>query len=429
MAPYGYTPLFTTEDSHSTELEPITNTQSAAFSGSWSCVRQLRTRVEPRRILSSVPTFLSNFIRTNYGLLLVIGAEGCLSMVNVAVKKLNSIDPPVPVLELIVIRMAITWMFSVGLMLYQGIENPFIGPEGVRILLFLRGIGGFFGVFGVYQALEWISLSDATVLTFLSPLCTAVSGSLFLKEKFSRSQAVAGLLSLFGVVLIARPVAVFGRNGHVPEVTEDVPVESIPEKGNPEHRLLAVGISLVGVMGATLAFTCLRAIGKRAHALHSLVSFSSQGTVVAIIGMIVMKTPIILPTGIVWYIYLLVIGVLGFLAQVLLTLGFQHEQAGRVSMAVYTQIVWATIFEKIWFHTSPSLLSIIGTLIIVGSAFYVALTKEKESNEDSTTIILTQLDNTTDIEEGLLDDSGRTAEPKSPLLANEEGERKVQSNN
>ena len=50
----------------------------------------------------------------------------------------------------------------------------------------------FFGLIGVYFSLQYLSLSDATVLTFLSPLCTAASGAMFLGEIFSRKELFAG---------------------------------------------------------------------------------------------------------------------------------------------------------------------------------------------------------------------------------------------
>lgn len=37
------------------------------------------------------------------------------------------------------------------------------------------------------------------------------------------------------------------------------------------------------------------------------------------------------------------------------------------------QIVFATAFERIFFHTTPSPLSIVGTLIIMSAALYVAV--------------------------------------------------------
>jgi drug/metabolite transporter (DMT)-like permease len=50
----------------------------------------------------------------------------------------------------------------------------------------------FFALFGVYYSLQYLSLSDATVLIFLSPFCTAIAGALILGENFRLSQAFAG---------------------------------------------------------------------------------------------------------------------------------------------------------------------------------------------------------------------------------------------
>lgn len=52
--------------------------------------------------------------------------------------------------------------------------------------------GRFFGLFGVYYSLQYLSLSDATVLTFLAPMCTAVTGAVLLHEKLSWREAFAG---------------------------------------------------------------------------------------------------------------------------------------------------------------------------------------------------------------------------------------------
>lgn len=52
--------------------------------------------------------------------------------------------------------------------------------------------GRFFGLFGIYYSLQYLSLSDSTVLTFLAPMCTAAAGALILKEPFSIKEALAG---------------------------------------------------------------------------------------------------------------------------------------------------------------------------------------------------------------------------------------------
>jgi len=272
-------------------------------------------------------------------------------------------------------------------------------------LLLFRGFIGFFGIFGIYYSLQYLSLSDATVLTFLVPMCTAISGALFLGEKISYREAFAGLVSLVGVVLIARPTAIFGSANHpvlVDSATESQTITSPVEKGTQTERLIAVGVALIGVFGATGVYTTIRAIGKRAHPLHSLTFYSSMSIVVSIVGMIVTKTTVVVPTRIDWLALLLMIGIFGFVAQVLLAMALQRETAGRSSLAIYTQIVFATIFEKIVFDVVPSALSIIGTLLIIVSAIYVVLTKKKQNTP--TPLLVSQ---DAEIEEGLLNSNRR----------------------
>ncbi|KAG1865008.1 hypothetical protein DFJ58DRAFT_771977 [Suillus subalutaceus] len=91
-----------------------------------------------------------------------------------------------------------------------GILDPVVGPA-VRALLVVRGISGcvpiyvrdldfpmifswsrFFGLYGVYRSLQHLTVADATVLLFLTPLVTAVVGFILLKESYSINQAVAG---------------------------------------------------------------------------------------------------------------------------------------------------------------------------------------------------------------------------------------------
>jgi len=120
-------------------------------------------------------------------------------------------------------------------MVITRVPDPIAGPKGVRTLLVIRGITGFFGLCGLYWSLQYLSVADATVLTDLTPLTTAVAGYLILKESYSTKQAVAAVCSLIGVVLIARPPFLFGSPGVNPQGNHDAP------EATPEQRLLAVG--------------------------------------------------------------------------------------------------------------------------------------------------------------------------------------------
>ncbi|EMD35946.1 hypothetical protein CERSUDRAFT_115894 [Gelatoporia subvermispora B] len=339
------------------------------------------------------------FVNDNTGLLLIAASQAFGSLMSVTVKQLSTWDPPVSPLELICVRMILTWICCVSIMSMTGVPDPVLGPKGIRMLLAFRGFCGFCGLFTTYYSLQYLSISDVTVIGFLAPMCTAVVGALVLKEDFKRSQALAGICSLVGVVLIARPAFIFGsaaKDGvQAPIGDVTTRAEGSLREITAAQRLFAVGVCLCGVLGATGAYTSIRAIGKRAHPMHNMVAFATLCIIVSSIAMPVSRMHVVVPKEPAWIALLFAVGVCGFLGQILMTMGLQRETAGRGTMAVYIQIIYATIFEKIFFNTTPPPLSILGTIIIMASAIYVAVTKNKMS---------AQADPTEDpaLEEGLL---------------------------
>ncbi|KAF8873874.1 hypothetical protein BD779DRAFT_1678989 [Infundibulicybe gibba] len=280
--------------------------------------------------------------------------------------------------------------------LSTGVPDPFLGPNGVRMLLVCRGLFGFLCLFGLYYSLQYLSLSDATVLTFLAPLCTAIAGSLLLGEKFSVREALAGVFSLFGVVLIARPAFIFGANSQGGPLPGDI-VSVVAEESTPPQRLVAVGIALTClIMKSTRHFHPRD--WEAGPSLHSLTSFSIQCVFVTTIYMVTTKSPFVIPTRLDWLGLLMLIGVFGFIAQILLAMGLQRETAGRGTLALYIQVVFVVVLQRIFFNSIPSALSVCGTLIILTSALYVILTKKK----DSGAVLLNKLDEQA-LEEGLLE--------------------------
>ena len=57
----------------------------------------------------------------------------------------------------------------------------------------------------------------------------------------------------------------------------------------------------------------------------------------------------------------------------LCTMGLQRETASRGTLAIYSRIIFATMFERILFHTVPSYFSAVGTLMIIVSALYIVV--------------------------------------------------------
>jgi drug/metabolite transporter (DMT)-like permease len=66
--------------------------------------------------------------------------------------------------------MSVTAIIAILYMKNTGMEDPFLGPKGVRLWLLIRGVLGGIGVFMFYSGLHWLQLGDALSIWFTSPL-------------------------------------------------------------------------------------------------------------------------------------------------------------------------------------------------------------------------------------------------------------------
>lgn len=69
------------------------------------------------------------------------------------------------------------------------------------------------------------------------------------------------------------------------------------------------------------------------------------------------------------------LGVFSFLGQILLTLALQVEQAGPVALARSSDIVFAFIWQIIFFNETPNRYSLIGAALVIISVVLTALRK------------------------------------------------------
>lgn len=162
--------------------------------------------------------------------------------------------------QILFARMGITFVLASAYMWWQKTPHFPLGAREVRLWLVARGLGGFCGVFGMYYSLLYLPLADATVLTFLSPGIANWACSKLINEPFTRGEQVGTLVSLLGVVFIAKPTTLFAAfaNGNTPAASGSG--DAAPSNGTmpadasnydnvtASQRLTAVGIAMIGVL-------------------------------------------------------------------------------------------------------------------------------------------------------------------------------------
>lgn len=169
-----------------------------------------------------------------------------------------------------------------------------------------------------------------------------------------------------------------GAADALPATNATLPLQGVgTDHESTSQRLVAIGVALVGVLGAASAYTTIRWIGQRANPLISVNYFAAWTTFVA--TLVLLFAPGMhfkLPSGLKQWSYLVFLGVCGFVMQLLLTAGLAYEKSSRATNMVYTQMLFALAFDKLVFNTTPGTSSILGSSLILGSALYVAVQQD-----------------------------------------------------
>lgn len=248
---------------------------------------------------------------------------------------------------------------------------------------------------------EYLDLADATVITFLTPSMVAVFSAVFLKQPFTRKEQLASVLAMLGVVFIARPAIIFGKDaGHdasapeMPLVSRDASDShrtlQPPSAGDDESaadRMMGTMLALISATGGAGAFIAIRAIGKKAHTLTTTSYFAfictfltgSTLTIAPLIGYGQPHLNFALPHGQVRWVLMVAIIICGLLTQLLLTAGIGGDTTSNKAPAmVYTGMLWTAGFDRWVFGEEMHWSSIVGCGLIVGGAAWIAL--EPKSN-------------------------------------------------
>lgn len=336
---------------------------------------------EPQTMVSRLN---QEYLKPNVGLLYLIVSQLFNSLMVVSTKVLeldregfSADESPIQPLQILLVRMIIT---CVGTLVYmqinkQHIEHVPFGDPKVRHWLVMRGAMGFFGVFGMYFSLQYLTISDAVLITFLAPSVTIILAWLILREHLCKAEVVGSLLSLTGVVLIVRPSFLFGD----PQGNSD----DVAETMDPRKRLIATLVALWGVVGISSVWIIIRYIGKRAHAIINVSYFSSITGLIALFGIIFIPSmQFQTPRTMKQWLLLGSLGVCGFCHQLLLTIGIQKERAGRGTLMSYTNLIYAVFWDVLLFGHWPSFWSLCGMILITGSTLYVV----KMRNTDTDTV-------------------------------------------
>ncbi|KAJ1570142.1 hypothetical protein HK096_001157 [Nowakowskiella sp. JEL0078] len=316
-------------------------------------------------------------LKPSLGLLFMVTASLFFATMNLSVKVMSTSSEKLSPFEIIFLRSGTVYFMSVGVMKLLKISDPWFGPPRVRYQLILRGFLGWGNLACGYTALTFLTLGDSTVVGFLSPTLTGFLAFIILREKWNLIDACASIFSLLGVVFIARPPFIFGDSGNSETNEEKVFLLQSDKEYNP--HTLGVIFALMGAVFNSFAFIALRGLSRKISILHSVSSLSYVGMILSLMSWPILYffTPYpqhwVFPIMPETYFWLLVLGICGFMGQLLVSRAVQLETAAKAATISYTQVLFAFLLEWLYFKTIPSLWSLVGAIVIGSSVIVVAV--------------------------------------------------------
>jgi drug/metabolite transporter (DMT)-like permease len=255
----------------------------------------------------------------------------------------------IPSQEIVLARSLVSVTLSAVLLRRAGLS-----PWGHdRRGLWLRGLTGYFALSCVYAAVTHLPLADATVIHYLNPAFTALLAGYFLGEAISRASVIATGLCLVGVVLVAKPEALFGA-------------------GADSLDPFWVAVAVAGALGSALAYVVVRKLGRTEHPLV-IVFYFPLVNIPASLPVVVRD--FVWPTGMDW-IWLLGVGLATQVGQMGLTWGLLALPAGQAMSLSYLQVVFAAGFGVVFFGEWPDAIGLTGgAIVIAGSLWAVHQTR------------------------------------------------------
>ena len=278
------------------------------------------------------------------GILLLVIAMAMFSSKDTLVKLMDGYYSPVVVM----------WaQMSFASLFFTPIIAVKYGPDSLwpktPSLQIMRATSVVTGIGMFYWSISLIPLAEATAITFVAPLITTSLSPVMLNEKIGLRRWTAVLIGFVGILIVLRPEFNGDRLGY----------------------LIAFGAGIM--IGVFYAFNRLLA-GEAPPLVNQTYS--------SIIGALLL-TPFIFS---VWVplrsedmVLILSFCAIAALGQTCLFCSFLHGEASILAPLTLSQIVFATLFGYLFFNEFPDNVSILGIIVVISSAVYIAIRETRSS--------------------------------------------------
>ena len=270
---------------------------------------------------------------TRLGILFIIASAFCFALMNLFIR----LSGDIPTLQKCFFRNFFALVIAASSLIRT--KTPFrIGKGNLKYLL-ARSIAGGIGMLGNFYAVDHLPISDASMLNKLSPFFTVVFSYFLLKEQANLFEWLSVIVAFIGALFVAKPT--FG-------------MEMIP-----------AAAGMMGGLGAGLAYANVRALGKRGENSMVIVAFFSGFTTLVLSVPLLLHYQHMKPQQ---WLFMILTGAAAAGGQIFITKAYAKAPAREISVYDFSIVIFAALFGFLFLGQLPDGWSIIGYIIIIGTA-------------------------------------------------------------
>ena len=272
------------------------------------------------------------FTRNQLGVLYGIASVACFAMMDASVKWLDMF----PVGQVLFSRFFFG-LIPILMLVPRGEFKTFYKTSRPKLHAF-RAITGTLAIIALFIALREIPLADVVSLTFGGPIFVTLGSIFFLSEKVGIRRWLAVLIGFFGMLLIVKPAY-------------------------EELNIYYIFPIIFCIFFACVALS-IRSLSSTEPNYRIALYFSLLSMIV---GLLTLPFGWVMPNK--YELFLLIFtGLVGSVANILLTVSLRYAEASLVTPTKYLNLVFAILLGYFIWSEIPKLLTLVGAgLIIISS--------------------------------------------------------------
>ena len=272
------------------------------------------------------------FTRNQLGVLYGIASVACFAMMDASVKWLDMF----PVGQVLFSRFFFG-LIPILMLVPRGEFKTFYKTSRPKLHAF-RAITGTLAIIALFIALREIPLADVVSLTFGGPIFVTLGSIFFLSEKVGVKRWLAVLIGFFGMLLIVKPAY-------------------------EELNIYYIFPIIFCIFFACVALS-IRSLSSTEPNYRIALYFSLLSMIV---GLLTLPFGWVMPNK--FELFLLIFtGLVGSVANILLTVSLRYAEASLVTPTKYLNLVFAIFLGYFIWSEIPKLLTLVGAgLIIISS--------------------------------------------------------------